>query len=40
MTYKSKIKLYCNNCNFMVKKFGEYRKDSYICKVIEIKEKV
>ena len=36
--YKSKIKLYCRDSNFEVKKFGQLENKSYICKRIEIKE--
>lgn len=31
--YKSKIKLYCRNCTFSVKKFGELELKPYISKV-------
>ena len=36
--YKSKIKLYCRNCKFEVKKFGSLENKSYYRKIIEIKE--
>ena len=36
--YKSKIKLYCRDSNFEVKRFGQLENKSYICKRIEIKE--
>lgn len=36
--YKSKIKLYCNKCEFSINKFGSVKKNSYLCrvKIIEI----
>ena len=30
--YKSKIKLYCSNNEFSIKKFGNLNNNSYICK--------
>ena len=40
--YKSKIKLYCQDSNFEIKKYkdslGSLKNKSYICKRIEIKE--
>ena len=31
--YKSKIKLYCNKCEFKVNTFGNVRNNHYLCRI-------
>ena len=37
--YESPLKLYCNDTKFEVIKFGSLENSSYVCRVIENKEK-
>ena len=37
--FKQKYYLFCNKCEFQCNKFGSVKKEPYICKIIEIKEK-